>query len=715
LDVEDQGRVVLFRHGLRILLLWVCLACAAASAEPVWVVAPGDPGPDIPPQGRSLFDHLTADNGRQLVPFPYESLLALLREKLSPDAPYLGQTLKQVLIPLGRSLQREAAAPHFFASPRVVLAVDAAPATTPTDTGILLRDRLFIAYLEAANVLEVISYNEASARFEFQVVHDYGPGGEPQVMYARRLVCMACHQNAAPIFARPLWDETNANPLVSRQLQKTGGTDYHGIPHKLGVDTAYAIDNSTDRANGFTLTQKLWQQGCGSGDAGSRCRAALLARTLQYAFTGGRGFDDRSVDYEESLRQPMLESRRRIWPQGLWIPDPDISNRRPLAGLVPETASAQDRLNKALAERSNITAAFEPLAPRSPQSNWNPGPDAWVARAVSGLAQFLTPDDVRRIDAHLAKTPASESSATAKCSATPARQTNTERIKIECHDDKLSFNGLLYSDLSGGRIKGRLRNLRSNGEEFGSVTITGIRDADGQWLMKLHRTDSRLRVRRANGDELVRLELRRQPQDTTRVAAELTVRHDGHLLGESLRRLAASKSESLTSGPFRRADILPDLFKSLGLEPLSWCCTRSPIALPPPKVEPPAPPLDQPRLAAFIKACAGCHRSNAPFPPNFLAGAADEVLRRIAHCGERIQYRLAMWDINPEKRAKTPMPPLHSVSVQQHGGRHWMSGLLPELRKALREITASEADPLPAEQETIARPYVELRPCLPVS
>ena len=193
-----------FKHPSFVLLLWLCLACSAANAEPVWVVAPGDPGPDIPPQGRSLFDHLTSEGGRQIVPFPYEALVASLQEKLDSEDAYLGQTVKQVLIPLGRSLQREAAAPHFFASPRVVLAVDTEPATSSTDTGILLRDRLFIGYLEAANVLEVISYNEAAARFEFQVVHDYRAGGDPQVVYARRLVCTACHQNSAPIFALSL-------------------------------------------------------------------------------------------------------------------------------------------------------------------------------------------------------------------------------------------------------------------------------------------------------------------------------------------------------------------------------------------------------------------------------------------------------------------------------------------------------------------------------
>ena len=91
------------------------------------------------------------------------------------------------------------------------------------------------------------------------------------------------------------------------------------------------------------------------------------------------------------------------------------------------------------------------------------------------------------------------------------------------------------------------------------------------------------------------------------------------------------------------------------------------------------------------------------------------MLRAIAHCGERIQYRLAMWDLAPDNRAKTPMPPLHSVGLQKGDDTHWMSGLLAELRKALREIAESESRPLPAEKETVTRPYVDLRPCLPLS
>ena len=77
---------------------------------------------------------------------------------------------------------------------------------------LLVKDRLYLGYQERAGLIEVISYNEAAARFEFQLVRDYRPQGKPEAVYASRAVCTACHQNHGPIFSRQQWDETNANP-----------------------------------------------------------------------------------------------------------------------------------------------------------------------------------------------------------------------------------------------------------------------------------------------------------------------------------------------------------------------------------------------------------------------------------------------------------------------------------------------------------------------
>ncbi len=98
----------------------------SAEAPPVWAFDPAEPGPDQPPEGRSLFDRLFAAerDGAAVtdVPYPFAALRQRLLEHLGPGAEQ-NQVLAQVLIPLGRALQRNAAAPDYFASPRLVLAV----------------------------------------------------------------------------------------------------------------------------------------------------------------------------------------------------------------------------------------------------------------------------------------------------------------------------------------------------------------------------------------------------------------------------------------------------------------------------------------------------------------------------------------------------------------------------------------------------------------
>ncbi|MFL6290379.1 MAG: hypothetical protein ACJ759_05745, partial [Thermoanaerobaculia bacterium] len=191
--------------------LWAALLVASgvlAQGTPEWAVDPQEPGASLPPAGRSLFDHLFAREG---VPFPFAELLARIEQR-SP--------LKKVLIPLGRSLQRNAADPEFFRYPRAVVAVD---------TDGVLKDRLYLGYHEKAAVLEVISYNESAGRFEFQLVLDYRPGGAARLVYANRAVCTACHQGGGPLFSRQVWDETNANPEIARLLAAEK-RDFYGFP-----------------------------------------------------------------------------------------------------------------------------------------------------------------------------------------------------------------------------------------------------------------------------------------------------------------------------------------------------------------------------------------------------------------------------------------------------------------------------------------------------
>ena len=274
---------------------------------------------DLPPVGHSRFDELIGDAP---VPYPFSRLVARINAQMLTDAGGL-LPMKVTLIPLGRSLQREAGAPDYFRFPRVVAAADG-----DNKAGYApLKDRLFLGFHEKGEVVEVISYNDAAGRFEFQVVRDYRAGAKPSVFYARRSLCLACHQNAAPIFARPLWDETPANPGVAAKL-KAAGRDFYGVKVS-GTDIAYFIDNASDRANLFSVWQTLWQQGCGTGTEGDRCRIQAFAAAVEY----GRFGKLPQADALANTLPALTRNWNRLWPNGLGIPNPDLPNRDPLAAL----------------------------------------------------------------------------------------------------------------------------------------------------------------------------------------------------------------------------------------------------------------------------------------------------------------------------------------------------------------------------------------------
>ena len=315
--------------------------------------------PDLPPAGHSRFDELI---GNRPVPWPLPRLLAAINSEMQPDPGGL-PPLKVTLIPRGRSLQRDAAAPDFFRFPRVVAAADGAnrPGFAP------LRDRLFLGFQEKGEVVEVISYNDAAGRFEFQIVRDYGAGKTPRVTYARRGLCLACHQNAAPIFARPLWDETSANPSIAARLRETG-SDFYGVKI-TGTDIAYLIDAAVDRANLLPAWQTLWREGCGpdaDGAQGDRCRRDAFAAALDYATT-------RTLPPVDAL-PALAHAWTGRWPQGLPIPSADLPNRDP---FFPLPDPAQD-----------------PLRLRPPLATWQ-APD--VTAFVVGLAGLLDSALVERL------------------------------------------------------------------------------------------------------------------------------------------------------------------------------------------------------------------------------------------------------------------------------------------------------------------------------
>lgn len=239
---------------------------------------------DIPERGASTFDYLTEKSGlifdgRPLDKraHPYPRLLKALNEY----AP-----LFAAVIPFGRSLQKMAAYPESLRFPRLVVATRDARQSINTP----LRGRLFIGYVEPSKKLEIISYNPQLARYEFQIVDNFYPGGRAVARYASRQLCLRCHQGGVPIFAGGDWLETTSlNQPLRKMVAKAMGSDhYFGIPLERNlrspdfdlISSAERFDDSVFAGAQLIAFQTAWQNLCAASLKDPQCPQKLLSWML---------------------------------------------------------------------------------------------------------------------------------------------------------------------------------------------------------------------------------------------------------------------------------------------------------------------------------------------------------------------------------------------------------------------------------------------------
>ena len=698
----------------------VMWAAAETRLAPIWVVDPAVPGEDLPPVGRSLFDQLfaVARNGQAAIelPFPFTALLTRLDAQLATDPGSALPPAKRVLIPLGRSLQRTAAAPDYFAYPRVVVAVDS---ENRLNSKLFLKDRLYLGYQEKSAVLEVISYNEAAGRFEFQLVKDYQAGGQPQVFYANRNLCFACHQNGSPIFSRALWDETNANPQVAALLAADVSTTrrrFYGIPVDRGVDIPYAIDNATERANGFALSQKLWREGCGDNDLPARrCRAGLFTAALRHALSGGQSWAP-DADFSQNVIAPLRNEARRRWPGGLAVGNPDIPNRNPLQNVTDWPSEPAARI-----AHSHIAARFEPLATRPPREIWQGEAPGALTTLVAGLAEFISAPDRRQIEIALARQPdIATTQLTPPCRI--SANTPASRWSVHCTSSAgPSLTGTV--NLSAGRpSSGQLTRLTlPGGTTLSNLDLVPSGPAttnEASFTLRLGQQSPRS----AEGHVLGRLTFRRSISDPAVGEALLDIRQDFAAIEHAMTRLAEGRQGESLFAPqaIPREKLLAALLAALGAPPAKPCC-QAVLNLPPARLEVPSAALGslitaplEPALQAFSPYCATCHQTAETFPPNFLSGNGAQVAARLRQCAPRLYVRLAMADLAPDQRDKTPMPPESMLPAFATDVNGWKNSA------ARKVLLAQVSDWLRAENgrppnlnELLANGYEALRPCLP--
>ncbi len=699
-------------------------ARAAIERGAVAVVDPAIPGADVPPVGRSLFDHLMAvDRGgvpTYDVPYPFTALVDRIARELDAQS---GAPIKRVLIPLGRSLQRSAAAPQYFEFPRVVAAVDGEPAAS---SPFYLKDRLYLGYQEKANVVEVISYNEAAGRFEFQVVRNYASGRSPEVVYANRALCTTCHQNAAPIFSRQQWDETSANPDVAAMI-RSARSDGYGADLARGVDVPYAIDNATDRANRFAATQLVWRDGCGDDSAASqRCRAGLFAAALRYRLSGQPIAAGAASPFDASVVTPLVASARMRWPAGLAIADPDIPNRNPLSS---------DRERKPLPQ---IESAFDPLTPRASVEVWTIDGAQSASRVVREVAEFVSGTDVARLDAALESTwsrAVPRITVRARCDVRRVRaRASGESIDFDCasdsHEPQASMRVQARVQTGGGAPTiVALTRLQLAGEapmiDLALVdTRAAIRSSGGALNGAPRRGNLHARTASGDGVELVTLRF-----DGTKGEAEASIVRDSTQLDAAVNGLlndaGARRFDGFDARPFRRAKLMPALFTALGMPTREGCCIAE-AALPAARIDA-VPAAEIPTAASgtgaeivalrgFYRYCSACHLTKEPVPPNFLAGDVAAVREKMTQCAPRIFARLGMWQRPSDAHAKTPMPPEVALARYQLTADAWRaSDDLAAMSAYAAKLIETRTGRPPDRANVLAHNYEELPSCLPAS
>ncbi len=703
------------------------------------------------------------------MPFPLAALLSKIEQRASGAGASL--PLKRLLLPVNRSLQRRAAEGRFFAYPRAVAAADMEP---PLESGVsapVLTDRLFIGYHEKAGVLEVISYNEEAGRFEFQVVRDYREGGQPSVRYANRALCTSCHQNQSPIFSRPLWEETNANPKVAALLG-VQRDDFYGFPVRVGIGVSQAFDEATDRANEFAATQWLWQEACerpASPAESIECRAHLTRFFLQYLLSGRRAFDWRPPAFSERFAPSLVAVWNRRWPDGIAIPDPDIPNRDPFTLVPVSTFPGLTPLEAGSLEgggtRLRRYGRYEPTTFREPLRWWRPpATNLEFESVLVGLARFVTQADVVRLDRVLSDRAAqvavpsrayeapclvdqTQSGAATvrlrlRCSpvdsrALPANPSNVS-MAAEMGPDALAFDAEIavrHGRVLGGWIERLTFHADDARERFLRVRVRGglLKVSGLRRTLRLDLVDEtgRIRARTAAGDAVEKLRIEwfasLRGVESRQGTAMAVVRMEGALLDSAVAAMEQAtrqgQSDVFAKRPFRRVRLLTDLDHHLAAEEIERCCLED-IGFPAPLEDLEGgghgiAGQEAGRSGAgpahlFHRYCAACHHGEDVFPPNFLHGTPSEVEANLRHCAERIAYRLGMWTVSETKREEAPMPPAtevlrHGVLLEAWTSQRDYRALVAWVARWLRDRPGTHVQ----QDVLLSRDYDGLRACMP--
>jgi hypothetical protein len=117
----------------------------------------------------------------------------------------------------------------------------------------------------------------------------------------------------------------------------------------------------------------------------------------------------------------------------------------------------------------------------------------------------------------------------------------------------------------------------------------------------------------------------------------------------------------------------------------------------------------------FFRYCGLCHLAREQFPPNFLAGDANQVAENFRRCAPRMLVRLSAWHTPAEQRVKSPMPPATALPGLGTTTHRWAdSEELEQLRAYVEELSRRDGQPSTVA-ELLKKGYEALPRCLPVA
>lgn len=706
--------------GLLLVSVWAVAADApliASSQKESLTLSMQHLEPNLPAAGRSSFDALFIEHRdgqwQYDVPYPFSRLLDRLDLAVGIQSEKKESSLKSVLIPFSRCLNRDLANPRQLSLPRMVVGVDSESSTVPEDRPVFIKNRVFLGYQPKANTIEVISYNEAAGRFEFQVVSDYRKGGKPEVEYANRTLCISCHQNGGPIFARAPWSETSSNNDVSEGLMAAGAGGIDRLIYPTGT-----VDRASDQARLFNAYQVLWGPMCeGKNRSESiRCRAGLLELMLEKRFFRIRGAFTDSAHVSKYFVPIAGASFIERWPSGIPVPTADIPDRRPLR----------------LAKPTMVRPRVDPSRPRPIRLVL---PFEEISRLIQGLAQFLPFIDIKTLNDHLYDAnPGVRWRFRGSCEIVNQDHGDDRGlVSVECQvsDRSLHRHFNLLGDLSfqDESILSREplnRWLVGDGMFFNDVYHQGgpISIDGDNWkiVLKFDAGDSGLHVWLPDGAAMETVAIRwprnaGEQSPLTSMSnitgeAVMTLRPGYEQIQTAIEamveRADAGELDVFDSGAFRGGAVIQALLREMGVTSTPWCCDNWSQMPALDRVEAVPVASTDPTLAGFNRYCAECHALPHDSPSSFLSGSAQEVAEKLNECAEQIYYRLGMWNREMKQREKTPMPPmLHIMKLQALSADDKIRGDLSHLRDHVATLLDRGAT------EVMENGYENTKPCGP--